>query len=130
LDSSDSDVQAQPPVGYSLGWRSIGQPGVRDAVDPDARSWTWTVTSTFVLRERGVVAIGEHAGSSPLLGQSCVIRDDSGTVHAAVGGLERFQHREDAEFTHHSWGLLLADVGLDDVRVGAVVTPEVEISRA
>ena len=57
--------------------------------------------------------------------------DASGTVQAIVGGLERFQHRKEYKFTHHSWGLLLADVGLDDVRVGAVVTPTgVEASGA
>jgi hypothetical protein len=92
-------------------------------VDADARSWSWTVVERFALGERGVVVIGEHAGSSPLLSQSCVIRDDSGSVDAMVGGLERFQHRKEGKFSHHSWGLLLAEVGLDDVRVGAVVTP-------
>jgi len=98
-------------------------------VDADARSWSWTVADRFALGERGVVVTGEHVGRSPVLGQSCVIRDDSGTVHAIVGGLERFQHRKNSKFTHHSWGLLLVEVGVDDLRVGAVVTPtEVEAS--
>jgi hypothetical protein len=98
-------------------------------VDADARSWSWTVADRSVVGERGVLVVGEHSGALPIVGRRCVIRDPSGTVDAVVAGLERFHHREGGKFSHHSWGLLLARVGLDDVRIGAVVTPtEVEAS--
>jgi hypothetical protein len=89
--------------------------------DAEGESWTWTVVERWEKPRRGVTVIGEHSGASPAIGKACVVRDGVGNAPAVVAGLERFHHRKDGKFTHHSWGLLLGEVALDDVRVGAIV---------
>jgi translation elongation factor EF-Tu-like GTPase len=90
-------------------------------MDTESPSWRWTVVERSEVPGRGVSVIGEHAGAAPVVGQACVIRDSAGSVDAVVAGLERFHHREDGKFSHHSWGLLLREVAPDAVRTGAVV---------
>jgi elongation factor Tu len=81
-----------------------------------------TVEDVFSIRGRGTVVTGRIEQGTLQVGNEIQIKGQAGTKNTVVSGIEMFRKRSDQANAGDTVGLLLRDIGKDEVRRGDLLT--------
>jgi elongation factor Tu len=97
---------------------------VTESPEPTGSSFQMTVEDVFSIRNRGTVVTGRVASGTLHVGDKIFIRRGNSSRPTTIAGIEMFRKTLDQAAAGDNVGLLLKDVGSNDVQRGDVLSAE------